>query len=82
MLNYCGNECPYQESDLDLPLRGQPFYPLNYKDGRNTKNSKIYILKLIISLIVEFVGDIGFEPTTSASRTLRASQLRQSPIFF
>ena len=24
--------CPYQESNLDLPLRRQPFYPLNYKD--------------------------------------------------
>ena len=25
------------------------------------------------------VGDIGFEPTTSRSQTVRASQLRQSP---
>ena len=29
--------------------------------------------------ILTYVGDTGFEPATSRSQTVRASQLRQSP---
>ena len=62
------NECPHQESNLDLPLRGRPFYPLNYGDqGRRRQGFD------------DQVGVTGFEPAASASRTLRASQLRQTP---
>jgi len=32
-----GDVCPYQESNLDLPLRRRPFYPLNYKDRSKSK---------------------------------------------
>ena len=54
--------CPYQESNLDLPLRRQPFYPLNYKDFESLR------LKLC-----DLVGDTGFEPAASRSRTVRAT---------
>ncbi len=80
--------CPYQESDLDLPLRRQPFYPLNYKDKHSVRSRasgaiypvlRSYLWNKYTSFYV--VGDTGFEPAASASRTLRASQLRQSPKF-
>lgn len=31
--------CPWQESNLHLPLRRGPFYPLNYRDGARDFNA-------------------------------------------
>ena len=62
---------PQMESDHHFRFRKPAFYPLNYGDENMGHRRYRYGGQ---------VGDTGFEPATSASRTLRASQLRQSPI--
>lgn len=38
-----------------------------------------WLLKKILKTIHRLVGDVGFEPTTSRSQTVRATKLHQTP---
>ncbi len=63
------NLCPREESDLDLLLRRESFYPLNYGDGLNINS--YFIKHLGISLLYplrrfsSYCENVGEPPTAS-----------------
>ena len=76
--------CPHRESNSDQLLRRRPFYPLNYRDRYSLVGVTGFPPMRGINFLssnADQVGVTGFEPAASASRTLRASQLRQTPIY-